>query len=396
MNHQDEISAFLDAENSVTTRWLANTLRIDMTQARVALSKYKEDQPHVGVSYVVAGVGETSGLTYIIAEELDLDSVRGQFSSTRSEEIYAVHKIRSISNKAEMQALECDQASDLLYMTHPNSAEFYKNSIGHVVCPSMDVKPIGQRILSSKITVSSEQPSQVKEVIKTSVNKVLTPAAAPVAVAKSKSSIQATSFFGAATARPSKPTAETAPAVKEKSVEASPDAVKSEVKVQVKAEEEAPEAAPVKRVGRIACDDEDDEFDSEYKPDAARLKERVDAIAASSKTSVSMGAVEDSADVDVDMSEETEGGDAKAARKKGKQVVKHGAMDDYMEDIAIAAHNKAEATPADAPKPKKRKLVEKVRLCLFLVYFARIMGRNSASTCQTCLILVLLNHTDVC
>lgn len=402
MEYQDEISAFLDAENSITARWLANTLRIDMTKARTSLSQYKNAQPDVSVSFLITGVNGQGGLSYIISDEVDISNVRNQLSSTRSEELYALHKIKSISNKAELQALECEQASELLYMTHPNSAEFYKNSVGYILCPNMDVKPVGQRILSSKITVSSETASEVRETIKASVSKVLAPVAAPT-VLKSKSSIQATNFFGASATKP-KAVAEAPASVK---AEPATKPIKSEIVVEAtvgapstsaKSEETAPEP---KKVGKIVCDDEDEEWDSGYQPDAARLKERVDASAAAR---VSVGAVEDVVEVDMSADGEESAGEgevAKAGRKKGKALVKHGAMDDYMEDIAIAAHIKAEATPADAPKPKKRKLVEKVRYYMLLfqtVSVFRERGRRNLSlsvTVATELNVVAINDNTV-
>lgn len=378
MEYQDEISAFLDAENSITARWVANNLRTNLTKARNLLSLYKKAQPELSVSYLVAGINISGSVSYIVSDDVDLEGVRGQFSSIRSEEVYALHKRTSISNKAEIQALECDQASELLFMTHPNSADFYKNSIGCIVCPNVDIKPIGQRILSSKLTVSSQSVPEVRESIKTSINKTL-PSAPAASVIKSKSSIQATNFFGAAVAKELKPAKDASAVQEEKPVVAgrssaailnsneTPD--NASASAVVGAVVAAPAPASAKKVGKIVCDDdEDEEWDSGYKPDAARLKERVDAIAASSSNRISVGSVVDVADMDMTAEDEdglegAEGaGAGKTARKKGKHaVVKHGAMDDYMEDIAIAAHNKAEATPADAPKPKKRKLVEKVR-----------------------------------
>lgn len=359
MAYLDEISTYLDVENSITVRWLANTLGIDLSKARSSMENYKSSNKSVTVSYLVVGTGQHGGLSYVVASESELDSIRSTLNPVRSEELYAIHKIMSVTSKAEMQASEYEQASEILLMSHPNTQDFLSNGGGYITCPSVEVKPLGQRILSSNYVAV---PAQAKETIKASVTKAiaekpLASAASVPAVTKSKSSIQANSFF----------TAKSTPAPA-KSEQLVAEAVKVEPKPEpaaVVAEEPSAKDVPQKRVGKIAIDDdEDEEWDSGYKPDPLRLKERVEA-AGTARAVISTGSEE--MDLSDEAEEEVEA-DAEAAtrgKKKGKgKVAKHGAMDDYMEDVAIAEHNHAAANP-DAPKPKKRKLVEKVRLCLF-------------------------------
>lgn len=369
----DEISTYLDVENSITVRWLANTLSIDLDKARSSLENYKSTNPSVAVSYLVVGTSQQGGLSYIVASESELDNIRSALKPVRSEELYAIHKVRSVTNKAEMQASEYEQASEILLMGHPNTQDFLSNGGGYITYPSVEVKPLGQRILSASYVAV---PAQTKETIKASVTKniaekPMTTAASVPAVTKSKSSIQANSFFSA---KSTPATAKLQPAAVE--------ALKVEPKPEpsVIAEEPSTKEAPQKRVGKIAIDDdEDEEWDSGYKPDPKRLKERVEA-AGPARAVISTGSEE------MDLSDEAESaadaadeGAAAGGKKKGKgKVVKHGAMDDYMEDVAIAEHNHAVANP-DAPKPKKRKLVEKVKLDT-LVTFLYVSKRSGEVT----------------
>lgn len=354
MANFDEISSYLDVENSITVRWLANALGIDLSKARSSLENYKSTNTTVSVSYLVVGTAQHGGLSYTVAPEAELDSIRSTLNPVRSEELYAIHKVKSVTNKAEMQASEYEQASEILLMNHPNTQDFLANGGGYITCPAVEVKPLGQRILSANYVAV---PAQAKETIKASVTKVinekpLASTASVPPVGKSKSSIQANSFFSAK----STPGAEKVLPV----AKAQP---KSELAAATDVAEESPAMeVPQKRVGKIEIDDdEDEEWDSGYKPDPQRLKERVEATGPA-RAVISTGSEE------MDLSEEAEdSAEAEAAaggKKKGKgkgkgKVALHGAMDDYMEDVAIAEHKSALANP-DAPKPKKRKLVEKV------------------------------------
>lgn len=355
MAYSDEISSYLDVENSITVRWLANNLGIDLDKARSSLESYKSVNGTISVSYLVVGTNQHGGLSFVVASESELDSVRSALTLVRSEELYAIHKVKSVANKTEIQALEFEQASEILLMNHPNTKEFLSNEGGYITCPSIEVKPLGQRILSASYVPNSVSV-QAKEPIKTSTTKStsekplasIATVAAPVVI-KSKSSIQANSFFS------SKPTPTTVK-VEPSKVEVKPEPVATS------AEDTLVKEVPQKRVGKIAIDDdEDEEWDAGYKPDPQRLKERVEA-AAPVRAVISTGSDEKDLDEDV---EEDEAITAGGAGKKKSKVVLRGAMDDYMEDVAIAEHKHAEANP-DAPKPKKRKLVEKVLILLLL------------------------------
>lgn len=373
MAHFDEIASYLDVENSITARWLANTLRIGLENARSSLENYKKANPNIAVSYLVVGASSSGGLSYIVTTESELDSVRINLSPVRSEELYSIHKVRSAINRAEIQALEYEQASEMLLMSHPNSHEFLSNVGGYIVCSAIDVKPVGQRILSANH--SSQISSQAKETIKASVSKSITEkstvqtpsasvsatsttAAAAPAVLKSKSSIQATNFFAAKAApAPAKAATAVEPEIVNETKPVAPTQVAGEI---------AAKEAPPKRVGKVAIDDdEDEEWDSGYKPDPQRLKERVDTtVPARAVISTGSEEMDLSDDVEEDALDVMDPAAAAAAKKKSKgkgKMVLHGAMDDYMEDVAIAEHNRAEANP-DAAKPKKRKLVEKVNV----------------------------------
>jgi hypothetical protein len=392
MSHADEISLLLESENSFTTKWLSNALRIDISAARVALQEYQAATSDVSLSYLVVGTTSTGALSFLVAEDSKLSDVRSTLQSVRSEEIYAIHKVKSITNKIELQAAEYEQASELLMMSHPNSENFFKNKNGYISCPTIDVKPVGQRILAST-SLAGQSVSTNAPAIQGSVTKALSqkaqPTAAPAAplaapaVLKSKSSISVGNFFSkaAATSSSSTSTSTSAAATDKKAVAEVKD-VKPTVAAPV-LKEESDEPVKRKGGGKIQIDDDEEEFDSEYKPDANRLKERA-AAANASLLGIKTGAVapEEEEEGEEEKGEETKkkkkGSSAKEtdlvdtaeegagqSKKRKETVVRRGAMDDYMEDIAIAEYNNANATDetgakVPVPKSKKRKLVEKV------------------------------------
>jgi hypothetical protein len=358
-----DIASFFDIENSVTVRWLSNVLDVNLAAAQRNLAEFKASQSQFSASYLLAGEDQQGGLLYIVVQEHELEESNKYYKTVRSKDLHALHKLRSESFKSEIQALELDQSGELLMMGHPSSASFFRNQNGFIRCPGIDVKPPGQRILSANYSAPpvAVPALAAKEVAKAATNKVSTEkavAAAP-AVLKSKTSIQASSFFAAAAVKTEKPTSAVA-ANKENSITTTLEVMPQ---VIAKVEDKAP-----KRVGKIAVEDDEDEWDSEYKPDPAKLQERIDAVAALSRRDIRVGATEDPLPA-VEMETEesvTVTATSGAKRKQKAPVVVHGAMDDFFEDVAIADHNRAvEAGGVAAQKPKKRKLVEKVARVTF-------------------------------
>lgn len=397
----EDIATFLDVENSITVRWLSNTLGLSMDESRTALDQYCKSHPAIGVSYLISGENQSGSLSFIVASGEDVVAAKKTLKTVHNEQIYAVHKILADGNRAELESLELGQGSELLMMQHPNSPVFLKNSNGYIRCPDIEVKPIGQRILSSSYA-PAEPATSATQIVKSTLSKPVVEAIAPTAapaVLKSKSSIQVSNFFGATAVKKEKP-AEATPVGKQ---ETSPSTVsQTSVPTSVKEEPSSAsaeeKAAPAKRVGRVIADDEDEEWDSGYKPDPARLKQRVDPTAAARMT-ISVGATEDVEDMDATAAAEDEAAQEDSAKsaggkRKGKApVMVHGAMDDYFEDIAIAEHNRAEANPAGAaPKPKRRRLVEKVLLDLthFLIYSCLV------KSVHLFLLAFLASLADVC
>ena len=280
-------------------------------------------------------------------------------------------------------------------MTHPNSQDFLNNSIGYISCPTIDIKPVGQRFLGSSNIQQSKFIAPSMDAIKKSVASVVMSskptAAASAVVPKSKSSIQATNFF-------SKQSTPAVAAAVKLEVKVEPAAVAAPASSAASPNADDDKKPVAKRVGKIAVadDEEEEEWDSGYKPDAARLKERAaaavaaDRAAAAARSSSSSSSSADcdvvSGAVDMTMDAEEDGdavdcvdGEGKVGQKKQKQKQKnalvHGAMDDFFEDAAIAEHKAAaSATGAstDSSKPKKRKLVEKVEYASVKIFLHRL------------------------
>ncbi|KAJ1433617.1 hypothetical protein B484DRAFT_447198 [Ochromonadaceae sp. CCMP2298] len=143
MDSMEELAAFLEVENSISTRWLATNLGVHMQKARGLMAEYKEKNSGVSASYLVTGVASSVGRSYAVVAELDLE----KYSSVSCEEIYSLHKLKSTANKIELQDLELNLGAEVFAMGHPHSQQFLSNSLGYLSCPSMDIKRTAHPLL---------------------------------------------------------------------------------------------------------------------------------------------------------------------------------------------------------------------------------------------------------
>ena len=95
-----DIESFLDVENSFSAKWLANTLRINLQKARTMMEQYKANNAEVSLSYLVVGMNAVGSLSIQVAGEAELEDIRSTMRSVRSEEVFSLHKLQSVSNNA--------------------------------------------------------------------------------------------------------------------------------------------------------------------------------------------------------------------------------------------------------------------------------------------------------
>ena len=416
MEFCDEIRSFLEEENSVTLRWISNMLRITLPDILKLVVKNKQViQKTASFSYLLTGKDTNGNISYNVAHESEVDNIRSSLSSIQGETIYAIHRLHSSSYKNELFSSECDQATEILSMVHPSSDFFLSNGIGYITCISnaIEIRPIGQRILQQSINkqIVSNTTTNTSVVnakieafatIQASVSKVLStkekqPDSVPV-MRKSKSSIEASSYFskGSSSSSTSSSTisssSTTTSSSSSSSSSPSPSVVSSSV-IKVDSIQEANHSSSVNSTCKVVeekhCDnDNDDEWESEYKPDPKKLKEinksMILSKRKSSQEALKLLCENEKKAEHNDENNPDNGGDGNddddddqqheskkhiSSNKKNTATHIHGAMDSYMEDIAIAEYKQQlqanESSVGGVPttqqmKRKKRKLVEKV------------------------------------
>jgi len=410
-----EIQSFLEEENSITIRWISNMLRITISDVLKLVLKNKEAiQKIASFSYLLTRIDNDGNMSYTVAHESEVDNIPSSLCNIQPETIYAMHRLHSSSYKNELFSLECDQATEILSMIHPSSEFFLSNSIGFITCigNAIQIRPIGQRILQQSKnkqivnTIIVNEKIEAFTSIQTSVSKVLAirekqPESTSI-VRKSKSSIEASSYF---TKGPSASTSlsssvsvnakdtlgKDASTLKLKEVDPtitssslmqfdsihetnhSNDDLTSPKVVEEKHDD--------KRGGEGNCDD-DDEWESDYKPDPKKLKEINKNMILSKRKALQealkLPCVEEEHHDDnschvIDSNDNDLGEEKKHSQSNKRSTAHiHGAMDSYMEDIAIAEYKQQQQQVDGSSslqlqqqgmiKSKKRKLVEKVFL----------------------------------
>lgn len=355
----EDLKSFIDGEELVTVRWLANTLSLPSAEAGALMESYKSANPTVTASYLITGIQKESiSKSFRFVSETDLEECKKGFSNITSCHIFSLQrsKVPLSTNTLAVQVSSADmsQASELLFMRHPNSDSFLKNKLGRIRSSGITVNSVGQRHLAAQAIKALSTSSDVAGKKDSSLGEQMSKAFAtkPTPITKASAAVTA-NFFGAGSSS-SKP----------KSVASS-----SSNKPTTSIFEKAPAAAAAAPKPPVAPHlmmpdtnpDDDGEWDdgTGYRPDAEKLKARK----AAHGMPVGTGGLHQ-ADVDADAAEEGDDDEnadkgnekkEKKARPSYTSPVKanvHGAMDDYFEDVASAEKEKA-------PKRKRIKTVEK-------------------------------------
>jgi hypothetical protein len=401
MEFCDEIQSFLEEENSVTIRWISTMLRITLPDILKLVLKNKQViQKIASFSYLLTGTDNNGNISYNVAHESEVDKVRSSLCRIQAETVYAIHRLHSSSYKNELFSSECAQATEILSMTHPSSDFFLSNGIGYISClgNAIEIRPIGQRILqqstnkqilttmtTTATTTTSVVNAKIEAfaTIQASVSKVLSTKekqsdSVPV-VRKSKSSIEASSYFSKGPSISSSSSSSSSPSIVSSSV-MKVDSIQETNHTGSSVDTSSKE----KHIDKSNCDDcndDDDEWESEYKPDPKKLKEinksMILSKRKSSQEALKLCENEKKEHNDENSPDNTNNNngdddddqhDSKMHTLSNKNIIAphiHGAMDSYMEDIAIAEYkqlqvNESNGVTTQPVKRKKRKLVEKV------------------------------------
>ena len=337
MNHLDVLKQYLsDNDKFISYRWLANELQINVDVAKKVMNEYINEYPDINLNamYCISGIiNDTNEYQILIVPYKLLDTTKKRFSSISGTHIYSLqHKLPS---NIASQLKNCDsiQAKDLLLL-RPTCEFFLLNKLGSVINSDINIKPIGQRYIIAQMHAES-----IKDPIKSSIPN-------PPA-SKGSKKVNATDFFNSTKAS-NAATGEKKKADKLKELDDILDFSSSK-------SNKSKNDNTIKSIGGDDGNDAEWDDGTGYQTNKDKLKKRkaID-IPDADDDDEDEGKSQKIDEETVVIDEEDE--------KENKNVVKkahtHGAMDDYMEDIAIAKHL-ADPSGEIVVKKTKKKLVQK-------------------------------------
>ena len=379
MDAGEELRGFIDNDQFVSFRWFANFLNINVEQSKKLLDKFKASNDDIFATYCVSGQLKNKQQSITIVPEDHLARCKDLFLVINCVHIYSLQKKKfqqSPTIPAQLNAADIQQANELIAQ-QPSCEAFLLNSVGGVRLDGSHVKPIGKRVAAMVRIISvadktddhmmksfAKVGSGIEKVGVSSSSSAVKDSGKENSKEKLKaSSSVANAFFAKAAAASSSAVTATA---------AAPPKVIESDKVSRKQAAKSTEPSSTKLPNVAEYDKDDDEEDNwteeggaSYKPDKKRLqgmkKTKVISVAEEGEGSVPPS-------VDDQPTDETS--------SEPKKTVLHvrGAMDDYMEDVAIEQYNSGGHSGGDAApisggggaKRTKKKLVEKVRYELSL------------------------------
>lgn len=367
MNYQGEIEKCMEQHAVLSAAWLSNELQISIRAAIDLMQKYRDSVEGVIAMYRLSSKSASGCFRIEIVSEQDLDKRRNE--SMLHHQLYSIQRTQSEMIKSKLVESSLIQAEELLNNLTATNGSFLDNAFGGVKVHGLDIKAVGDRIFSSqnlafdavaaKASASSAAPLQPAMV----ANKLL-PMSKP--------------SLGSSSSQPYK-SANASVAIKQNPVSSSLTLKKiGEKNAEIAKRFFAASEAKLKPdeemdTSGAGAGDNDEEWD-DGAPKRVVTKKPKPVV---DKDEIHLGALDkleneraiESTAMDVD--EEEVGSslpDDKEGKSHGKKkpkvdILKRGAMDDYMEDAAIEEHKRKQADHGtEQPKKKKRVLVEKVRL----------------------------------
>lgn len=336
MNHLDVLKEHLiDHDKFISYRWLANDLQISVDTAKKVMADYINENPdnNTNAMYCISGImNKTNEYQMLIVPYKLLDSTKQRFAKVTSTHIYSLQQKVPSTIASQLKNGDSNQAKDLLAL-QPTFEFFLLNKLGHIVNNDINIKPIGQKHIIAQVQVDS---------IRDPINKssIQNPPAS-----KGSKKVTANAFFNSTKAS-NVANLEKKKTEKLKELDDILDfsAKSSKIKKDNK----------IKAVG--GDDGEDAEWDdgTGYRTSKENLKKRKAINIPDDDDEGKSQKMDEETDAIVIDEEEKE-------NKQSKKAHTHGAMDDYMEDVAIAKHIASqEAGSNDAiVKKTKKKLVQK-------------------------------------
>ena len=405
MDAEEELRGFIDNDQFVSFRWFANFLNINVEQSKKLFDEFKASNNDVFATYCVSGQLRNKQQSITIVPEDHLARCKDLFLVINCIHIYSLQKKKfqqSSTISAQLNAADIQQANELIAQ-QPSCESFLLNSVGGVRLDGSHVKPIGKRVAAMVrvISVADKTDEQmmksfakvgggIEKVGVSSSSSAVKDSGKENSKEKSKaSSSVANAFFAKAAAASSSAVNAVTPvatAAAPKVIEANKIARKQSAKASSATEPLSTKLASVADDDKD--DDEEDNWTEEgaasYKPDKKRLQSMKKAnviLEADEGVRSIPPAVHDPA-IDEASSE---------ARKTVPHV--RGAMDDYMEDVAVEQYNSGGHSGGDAAsisgggvtKRTKKKLVEKVRVKIrMMMLYMHCLSYNYVFSSDVC------------
>lgn len=339
MDYMRELSSFLEEQVSITTSWLANELQISIRKAADLIAQYKESKSDSVASYRLTYRDNMGGLCVTVVKDFEVKSMKENNVDIISSQIYSLSKIDSEGTQTALVDAALTQAEGLLRSTASTHSSFLTNVSGEVHIASVDIRPVGERIFSSQnlalkglgSLVSSSAPPLPSMVRAPSISseKENKPQSQQIAA---KSQTQSNTL---------KKAAKTNEEMAKKYFSSFSSVPKAE-----------PEPEMQDRFASGAGDDEEEWGEGTVKLAAKVQRVQPDTVLELTEKSSQESNEETSMDV--------EGEETESTKRTVKKVnpLKRGAMDDYMEDLAIQEYKlNQELAASGAPPVKKTKRV---------------------------------------
>jgi hypothetical protein len=368
----EDIQAYIDNDQVVSVRWLANTMGSNIEKSRALMSDFKKKNDNTRASYIISGERDGSSLGFLIVMEEKVEEKKKLFNKVHSVHIYSLQ--RQLLEQAKLaiaiHALDQEQAENCLWNQHPNAEAFVTNMVGAVRLAGngVTIKPPGQRaIINDKPRPASASAAAA------SSGSNMSGGSKNANFASKSSTTSAANFFGGSSSSGSGGAKKATPKPKAAS--------QGKLGFGSSSSSDAPNAAAAGSEKKVvvSADDEEEEFDdgTGVKANKANLEKRNVARGMpvgeggmhQDDVEVLNGADDEDGQTGAGggaEGKENLAGDGKAgkgSKRKAKEASLgpvHGAMDDWREDQAIEAHNAAASDGGN--KRKKKKITEKLEM----------------------------------
>lgn len=370
-----DIAILLEAQPYITSRWLACHLdNVNYDEASKLLENANGIKTHI-----VSGFRKSdSTLVFSLSKKPEsIDTLQ-----SKSFHVYSVQKFVSESDPTQLEARGTEQVLSLLQL-NPVDEKLILNSIGGIKLPDLKVLPIGKRLQTNVQSVNHNTSDTLTTgaAVKAAASSMFPPKSTPSSTTTkaSKPPAAVSNFFGKSSGSASSSESQV---TQKKSLDSTANET---VLSSTPDDEQKTVSKRPKAKNALEADDEEQWDDGTgVVPDKSVIREREHSeLARVNKRFI----VEEDEEVEADTNSNSSDS-KKKKRGRGKKIIDitesevddgansggskkpvsllRGAMDDYFEDVAIAAEiekQQAEASGvpmAEVAKKKRRKLVEKV------------------------------------